>query len=287
MKGKVLILAIVLIILSTLPACMDVNSPRKISPSQSSPIYYRNRAVVLLYHNFKYIECGTAITPARFEQHLDMLESEGFNVVSLQKIISFLNGKGTLPPNAVSITMDDGHESNYTVAYKSLKKRHWPGTIFVLIKNIKETGSTNDQWLNWEQLRIMSRDNIAIMSHSFNGHQFIRGRYPSGESWFTTRLSGESQPGYQERIYHDLLTARLIMQEKLDLPVESFAPPFGMYNQDVIRAAQKAGYKYVWTTQRKAITSASAPTELPRVSVGRKNTTAQQLKKTIIAVGQR
>lgn len=287
MKRKLLILAIVLIIFGTLPACIEVNHLHKISQFRNSPIYYQNRAVVLLYHNFENIECGTAITPERFEQHLDMLEAEGFKVVSLQEIILFLNGKGRLPPNAVSITMDDGHQSNYTVGYKSLEKRHWPGTVFVLIKNTEEAGSNNDQWLNWEQLRIMSRNNIAIMSHSFNGHQFIRGRYPSGDSWFTTRLPGESQAGYQERIYHDLLTARLILQKKLNLPVESFAPPFGIYNQDVIRAAQKAGYKYIWTTTRQAVTSASAPTELPRVSVGRKDTTAQQLKETIIVLGQR
>lgn len=296
MKKKLPIYTIILVCLIAILACtnfhpvhkiQDILSAEHTTSTKAPAVYYHDRVVVLLYHNFKNKECGTAITPARFKQHLDMLEKGGFNVVSLQDIMLFLNGQHKLPPNAVAITMDDGYKSNYTIAYKELKKRHWPGAIFVIIKNTKDAGSKNDEWLTWNQLRTMSNDNMAIMSHSFNGHRFIKGQYPKGEAWLTTPLSGETPVLYQQRIYNDLLKARTIMQKQMGIPIVSFALPFGMYNQDVIDMAQKAGYKYIWTTVREAVTASSKPTELPRVSVGRQNTTAQQLKETIITIGER
>lgn len=241
----------------------------------------------MLYHNFKNIECGTAITPKRFQQHLDMLKREGFNVVSVPDVILFLNGKKELPVNAVAITMDDGHKSNYTVAFRELVKRNLPGTVFVVVKNTRnESALKYNQWLTWQQIRFMMKYNISVMSHSFNGHRFIKGRYPDGDAWLTSRWPGETPVQYRKRIYNDLLKSRLIMEGRLKTKVDNLALPFGIYNKDVINIAEKAGYKYIWTTVEAPVTPYSTLTELPRVSVGIKDTTAQYLKHKIITVGQ-
>lgn len=260
------------------PVCGDVNQI-------NTQVFYRDRAVVLLYHNFQNKECGTAITPQRFRQHLDMLEREGFNIVSLADITMFLQKQRSLPPNAVAITMDDGHISNYHVAYRELLQRRWPGAIFVSVANMGQ--NTDNRWLNWYQLREMSQHNMSIQSHAFAGHQFIRGTYPKGDAWLTTPLPGETSVQYQNRIYNDLYKARQVLEKELGLPIESLAVPFGMYNEDVIAMAQKAHYKYNWTTVRESVTSTCDPAKLPRVSVGRKNITAMDLKETIVTIGQR
>ena len=253
------------------------------SPGHKNSIYYKDKVVVLLYHNFSQHECGTAISPARFESHLDMLKQEGFHIVSLNDVVAFLNKKEKLPPNAVAISLDDGYQSNYQVAYPMLKKKNWPATIFVIVKNVSETKHPN-KWLSWDQIAEMSRHKISIYSHSYQGHQFISGSFPRGTAWLVGKLPGEKENVYQQRIFDDLLKARQVLQLQLGGQRDSFAIPFGMFNQTVIDMAKKSGYQYIWTTQRVPITASSSPSALGRVSVGRGGTSPEQLKDTILKV---
>ncbi len=255
--------------------------------SHQNKIYYRDRAVVLLYHNFAPKERGTAITPDRFKDHIDMLVREGFNLVSVDDVARFVQGEKKLPPNAVAITMDDGYESNYTVAYPLLKKNGWSAAVFVRVADMgpNRSAGLGNKWLDWPEIKTMSRNNIYIGSHTYEGHQFVSGTYPKGKAWLTTRLKGESQAGYEARIFSDLSKSKRILEERLQVPVEHFAYPFGMYNPTVEKMVKNSGYKYAWTTNREPVTRNSSLYALGRVSVGIGGTTSEQVRDTIIRIG--
>ncbi|HWP96246.1 MAG TPA: polysaccharide deacetylase family protein [Syntrophomonadaceae bacterium] len=251
-------------------------------------IYYQDKAVVLLYHNFGLGETGTTITPRRFSEHLDMLSREGFHVVSLQDVTQFIEKKKRLPPNAVAITMDDGNESNYTVAYPLLKKRNWPATMFVVVSLVNNSGDTSKgAWMDWSQLAALTEDNFDICSHSYDGHKFIKGTYPGGNAWLTSRFPGEDQAAYEKRIFDDLVTSREVLKQHNFNSLDSFCIPFGYYNQSLIDAAQKAGFKYLWTTEHTPIKVDSPPWRLGRVSVGIGGTSAEKVKEMLIETGQK
>jgi len=253
------------------------------------PVYYQDQAIVLLYHDFCPKERGTAITPERFAAHLDMLDQEGFNIIPLDDVIQFVKGNKKLPPNALAITMDDGYLSNYKVAFPLLKERNWPATFFVKVADTeKSVPSLNKrQWMSWGELQEMSKNNMTVYSHTYDGHSFIRGDYPKGDAWLTSKLPGETEANYQQRIYHDLSLSQQIIKEKLNNTSEHFAYPFGMYNQSVLDACKKAGYKYIWTTQRVPVKANSSLESLGRVSVGIGGTTPEQLKSIILEVAKR
>lgn len=254
----------------------------------SSAVYYRDKAVVLLYHNFGPKETGTTISPRRFREHLDMLKREGFHVVPLQDITRFLQKKGALPPNAVAITMDDGYESNYTTAYPILKEYGWTATIFVVVSHVNSPGQTSKgPWMDWKQLAALSRDKFDVCSHSYDGHKFIKGTYPGGEAWFTSRFPGEDQAAYEKRIFDDLVKSRAVMQEHHLNSLDSFCIPFGYYNQSLINAAQKAGFKYIWTTEHTPIKADTPDWRLGRVSVGIKGTSPAKVKELLIETGRK
>lgn len=248
------------------------------------PIYYSDRAVVLIYHDFADRESGVSISPKHFEQHLDMLKREHFNIISLEEIAEFLDGQGKLPPNAVAITIDDGYQSNYYYAYPILKARHLPATIFMIAGSEGQPADRGKVFLTPIQLSKMAKDNITIDSHTYQGHSMVEGSYPTGKSWITTRLPGETRTRYLRRLTRDLSRAKQTLDSQLGQNTNHLAWPFGSYNKTSIQAAHRAGYTYLWTTRHFPITAASSKSELGRISVGRKSITVGKLKSMILQV---
>ncbi|MGE5406011.1 MAG: polysaccharide deacetylase family protein [Candidatus Saccharibacteria bacterium] len=248
------------------------------------PVYYRDRAVVLINHDISDRECGTSISPKHFQQHLDMLKREGFNIVSLNEIARFLNKQSKLPPNAVAITFDDGYQSNYMYAYPILKARHLPATVFMIAGSEGKPADKGRMFMTWAQLSEISKNNFTVYSHTYKGHKMISGAYPTGKAWITNPLPGESYARYLRRITRDLTKAKLVLDQQIGQDTEHIAWPFGSYNQSAIDAAYMSGYKYMWTTRHFPVTETSSPSALGRVSVGRKGITVGKLKSIILQV---
>jgi biofilm PGA synthesis lipoprotein PgaB len=115
-----------LFIPSYLPSYIDKLTKHLFLPKQ--------QAVVLMYHHISNHPVGKIIiTPELFGQHLNILQKEGYHVISLEQYASFLEGKSVIPVKSAVITFDDGNESFYTYAYPQLLKKHMPATDFVIV----------------------------------------------------------------------------------------------------------------------------------------------------------
>lgn len=77
------------------------------------------------------------VTKTAFENQLAYLKRH-VTVLPLHEAVSRLRN-GSLPPRSVSLTFDDGHANNLTVAYPLLRKYGLPATIF-LSTSFMETG---------------------------------------------------------------------------------------------------------------------------------------------------
>ena len=246
------------------------------------PIYYRDRAVVLMYHHFADWERDATITAARFASHLEMLGREGFNVVALNQITDFLGGRGNLPPNAVAITMDDGYESVYTLAYPLLKERGWPATVFMIVADV---GTKNTVWLpklDWEQIKEMGANGITFYSHTYNSHYYTQDSQGQSLPALVARRAGETEDVYLARVFHDLGQAQEKLVEHLGREVDHFSPPYGKTNEQVLELARRVGHKYVWTIEPKPVTRASSLDSLGRVNAGSPKIGADDLKSLIL-----
>jgi len=256
-------------------------------PGAGKPVYYRDEAVVLLYHDIDKHECGTAITAQRFASHMRMLAENGFAVVSLADIMAFVEEGKPLPSNAVAITLDDGCASNYQMVFPALQARKWPFAVFVTVSQMGQTRPNGLRRLSWPELINMSHAGVLIGSHTYDGHEKWQNQQGGTAYWLTDRLENESLQSYQARVLNDLRISRQKLELELGRPVKHFAHPFGAYNQRTVNLARQAGYKYIWTTHPTPIRRDSTLTSLGRVSVGIKGTSAEQLKAAILKAAGR
>lgn len=125
----------------------------------------RNKAVILMYHGFtnkkrhEGIENydGKHCNITNFRKHLEFLTKE-YNVISLQQLVDYYRLGTKLPKNAVVITMDDGLESNYSLAFPELKRFNIPVTIFLTTNFID-----NDRLLPMDRVEyIVNRAKIGL-----------------------------------------------------------------------------------------------------------------------------
>ena len=184
--------------------------------------------VVLQYHHVSDdTPKSTSISPELFQQHLDYLSAKDFNVISLSSLERALKNKEPLPDKSVLITFDDGYGSIYDTAFPMLKSKEFPFTVFINIEPIENKIS---QFMNWEQLKEMTRYGATIANHSYSHKHLIR------------REGSESLSEWKARIKKDIAKTQKLLEEKLSTPVKAFAYPFGEFNNDLKYILKDLGF---------------------------------------------
>ena len=85
---------------------------------------------ILMYHRFSEHEEQHKVSSRVFEQQLLELK-KNYNVVSLPELTRCLRSGERLPQHTISITVDDGYQDFYKVAFPLLDKYEIPATVFV------------------------------------------------------------------------------------------------------------------------------------------------------------
>ena len=88
---------------------------------------------ILTYHNFDPTVPGSmTISTQKFADQLQWLKENGYTVIPLKELVSYLQGKtNSLPPKPVVITADDGRKSVYIYMLPLIKKYNVPVTLFI------------------------------------------------------------------------------------------------------------------------------------------------------------
>jgi peptidoglycan/xylan/chitin deacetylase (PgdA/CDA1 family) len=135
--------------------------------------------------DFDSFKPNVSAAPEDFNQQMDYL-AKWFNVVSMQDVLQWLDGRKELPHYAALITFDDGYLDNYTFAYPILRAHRFPALIFLTTEHIdtdlpfywdmaaycfQHTNrdqltfphGTTEAWSNPEQLDHVSKKWIELM----------------------------------------------------------------------------------------------------------------------------
>lgn len=99
---------------------------------------WSRRLTVLAYHRiadpdapgFEGFRPNVSATPDAFAKQMDFV-SDWFDVIPMERLLSWLEGGEPLPPRAALITFDDGYRDNLEAAHPVLKERGLPWTLFV------------------------------------------------------------------------------------------------------------------------------------------------------------
>jgi biofilm PGA synthesis lipoprotein PgaB len=248
--------------------------------SAAEPIHYRNKAIVLLYHDFANKEADLTITPQKFRNHMEMLRNHHYHVVRMPDFIRFLAGDGKLPPNAVVITSDDGYESFYQYAYPVLKKLGYTATVFPIVSRVGTTdgGST---YSTWDQMKEMKRDGFSFISHSYNLHAMAADAKGNPVSplaqpvWLKAENRLETEQEYESKVTADLTKAMKLLKDRLGETFQALCLPHGETSQRLLDLAARLGIRYIFTTESGI--NRPGNTQIKRINTGMPYVTADVL----------
>jgi peptidoglycan/xylan/chitin deacetylase (PgdA/CDA1 family) len=176
-------------------------------------------ALVLLYHSVSENPLPGlgpwTVTPALMEEHARVIASCGRPVVTFSQLITARHS-GTVEPDTVVITFDDGYQDNLLAA-EILARQRLPATIYVTTDAIGRT-----RMLNPADLPELIRKGWEIGSHGV-----------------THRRLDELEI---DQARHELVSSRLTLQEISGGRVDSYAYPHGSYTKALAVEAAIAGY---------------------------------------------
>lgn len=183
----------------------------------------------MMYHHVESDRCSNDYKI--FEQHLKYISENFTTTFPTQELL----------PKSICLVFDDGYYDFYTFIFPLLKKYNLKALLAVVPKYIlDDTNKSDDERLKYEhndlfnyyesgtfctylELKEMIDSNlIQVVSHSYS-HQ---------------NLLEESV-----NLKEELLKSKEILEEKLNIKVESFVFPFGKYNQDILNETMKY-YQY-------------------------------------------
>lgn len=202
---------------------------------------------VLMYHAIDQNDKVTklSVRPESFARQMEFLHKNKYNVVTLDKIVSYLRNKEPMPPKTIAITFDDGFYNNYKYAYPVLKKYNIPAAIFVIVGNIGQPG-----YLGWKEIKEMSDSGIiTIGSHTIS------------HKWLPT--TGTAQ------LRRELADSKSALEEKLGKKVDALCYPIGAHDERVERETNKAGYLCAVATNPGLGSSADDIYSIKRIKISR------------------
>jgi peptidoglycan/xylan/chitin deacetylase (PgdA/CDA1 family) len=192
------------------------------------------------------------IRPSEFEGQIKFLRENGYNIVPLRDIVNFMTGRGTLPPRAVAITSDDGHRSVFTYMRPIVERYRIPVTLFIYPSAISNASYA----MTWEQLKELQATGLfQIQSHTYWHPNFNKDK---------RRLSPAD---YQKFVDMQMAKSKQVLERRMGAHVDLLAWPFGIYNDQLIAAARKAGYVAAFTIVRRGVSRQDNIMAIPRCIV--------------------
>lgn len=190
---------------------------------------------ILMYHHLAGESSDTTVTPEAFEAQIKALYDSGYTSISVDELISYVDGYSELPEKPVLITFDDGYLSNYELAFPILKKYNMKAAIFVIGSSVgksfyKDTDNPIIPHFDYEQAAEMIESGlISIQSHTYDMHQW----QPFEEGTARTSiqmLEGEDENDFIGVLREDFLKSSSEIYENTGIPVNALAFPNGLYD---------------------------------------------------------
>jgi peptidoglycan/xylan/chitin deacetylase (PgdA/CDA1 family) len=182
-----------------------------------TPIFFYHAIFNKQRSNDKY-----TISKEAFKQHIRYLAENGFKGLFLDNLFtshSLIDGSG----KNVIITFDDGHYSDYSIAFPILKEYKFIATFFVTLNWI---GSKD--YVTWLNLKEMIDNGMSVQSHGLS-HSFL------------SDLDNDN-------LYTEIHQSKFILERELHSPVNYISLPGGRCSKKVLAVAKEAHYKGVCTS---------------------------------------
>jgi peptidoglycan/xylan/chitin deacetylase (PgdA/CDA1 family) len=170
--------------------------------------------------------------------------------VLVSMLIAYLRGEGPPPPpRSLVITADDGHRSVYEEMLPLMQKYQYPVTLFIYPSAI----SNAKYAMTWDQIReLLDTGLFSVQSHTY--------WHPN----FKIEKRKQAPDDYEKFVDTQLLKSKNTLEKKLNITVDVLAWPFGIYDDELLAHAAKAGYIAAFSIDRRAANPSSTLMAAPR-----------------------
>lgn len=226
----------------------------------------RHGPIMLMYHAVERgdgpITWPWSISLRTFREHLDLLRDHGWTTRTMAALTR--TPLDCLPEKTVVLTFDDGYENNLD-AVEALSMRGMHASWFIVTGAIgrqphwPDSGRPAGNVLGPNQLREMHSAGMEIGSHSVN-HQ----RLPTLD---------------EQSLREEVSLSKIQLEQLIGESVDSFAYPYGAWDERCEQAVREAGYLRACTTQTGSSLKDSNPFRLRRLSIFNEDTVTRLARK--------
>ncbi len=235
--------------------------------SRSEWVALTHGVPVLMYHAFsdsgeqdRYI-----VSKRSFAKQMRLLRLLRYRTISFEELARTVREHRLPPRRSVVITIDDGYVDNLEIAYPVLRRHNLKATIFLISDRLGKandwaTGATKGRpLLNEEQIARLREGPIQLGAH--------------------TRTHPRLTEIPDEQVGEEIEGSRAELEQRLGVPINVFAYPFGRYDQRAVDAVKSGGLLGAGTTEPRLVAPSDDPALFPRIEIEGSDTTAVFLAK--------
>ncbi|MEI6326637.1 MAG: polysaccharide deacetylase family protein [Candidatus Roizmanbacteria bacterium] len=189
------------------------------------------RIPIITYHYVEYVQNPNdamrhklAINPALFEQQVKALHDHNVETYFVKEIPRLLNQENELATRSAVLTFDDGYRDFYINAFPILKKYKTKGTIYIISNFLDRY----DFLTRDEVAEMLKSGLIEVGSHTLD-HAYLKN-------------------GQYEYVKRQILESKSDLEKLFGIQVETFAYPFGAYDDQSVNLVKEASYSAAVST---------------------------------------
>jgi len=170
-----------------------------------------------------------AVTPQSFEAQLAYLQQSGYHSLTVSQMLQQVDTSATPEPKPVLLTFDDGFADFYEAAFPLLKKYNMVATLYIVTGAVGGTshwlaseGEGQRPIVTWKQVRDLAANGVECGAHTHTHPPLDR----------LPRASARDE----------ISRSKQALEDHLGQGVNSFAYPFGYFDDAVQEMVQSTGY---------------------------------------------
>lgn len=181
---------------------------------------------ILLYHYVEYVKDegdtirkSLNIIPFIFEQQVKTLRDAGYSFITASDLAGALDDKNSLNPKSVILTFDDGYRDFYTDVLPILKRYQVKAVVYVVPNFFDKPNNLT----TWQLKEIIQSGLVEIGAHTMD-HSYLTGL------------------DFKKAEY-EIVESKKYLEKNFNIPVNTFAYPYGAFDNTTIDIVKKAGFK--------------------------------------------
>ncbi len=231
-----------------------------------------NNIPVLIYHHINPHAGDTVtVTPEIFTSQMRFLTDEGYQTLSIDELLEFINGNKIITQKAVVITFDDGWLDNFNYAVPILANHKFKAAFFIISARVDAASAKTSGPVvavpNHEASKIMiesGQANCVVLDW-----QTIKSLESSGFYNFYSHTVNHFRCAdlSDDELKVELAHSKARIEAELCRSCDYLCWPYGSFSPKAVKMAIDVGYKGFFTTVEGYCESGSDPFMIKRIEV--------------------